>query len=74
MACLNSTYARAFNNRHSRFGHLFADRFSSYVIESEEHYEQATRYILENPVKAGLCADAAAWPWSGVDEGQSLNI
>ena len=74
MACLNSTHARAFNNRHERFGHLFSERFTSYVIESEEHYERAIRYILENPAKAGLCPDARAWPWSGIDEGQSLNV
>lgn len=77
MARLNSMYARAFNNRHERFGHVFAGRFSSYVIESEQHYEEAIRYVLENPVRAGLCDEAWSWPWSGVDltyvEGQSPN-
>ena len=67
MARLNSMYARAFNNRHKRFGHLFSARFTSYVIESEEHYERTVRYVLENPVRAGICDDASGWPWSGVD-------
>lgn len=67
MAHLNSVYARAFNNRHGRFGHVFADRFSSYVLESEEHYAKTIRYVLDNPVRAGMCAEASDWPWSGVD-------
>ncbi len=32
---LNGRYAKQFNERHVRFGHLFADRFTSRVIESE---------------------------------------
>jgi REP element-mobilizing transposase RayT len=66
MHWLNGVYARRFNERHGRTGHLFGERFSSYVVESEEHFEAAYRYILENPVRAGLCAHSSEWPWCGV--------
>jgi putative transposase len=66
MHWLNGMHARRFNERHGRSGHLFGERFSSYVIESEDQFEAAFQYVLENPVRAGLCADASEWPWSGV--------
>lgn len=62
---LFAVYAQRFNRRWGRFGHLFADRFWSRLIEDDEDYEEVCRYVLENPVKAGLCDDAADWHWSG---------
>ena len=59
---VNGDYARAFNDRYGRRGHLFAGRFSSWLVESDEHADAARHYILLNPVKAGLCAD----PGTGV--------
>jgi putative transposase len=61
---LNGTYATYFNRRHDRFGHLFAERFSSRVIEAEEYLYDACAYVLLNPVRAGLCARTEDWPWS----------
>jgi len=55
---LNFLYATNFNGRYNRRGRLFADRFASFVIRDEEHYCAACEYILQNPVKAGLCARA----------------
>mgnify|MGYP000294719195 FL=1 len=61
---LDGTYAQAFNERHARFGHLFADRFSARAIESEEHLVEACRYVVLNPYRAGLVDSPADWPWS----------
>lgn len=69
---LNGDYARAFNRRYGRRGHLFADRFASWLVESDEHCDAARTYILLNPVKAGLCARVADWPWSGSRHGRDL--
>ena len=46
-------------------GHLFGDRFSSYVLRDERHLAAAIEYILQNPVRAGLCDQARDWRWSG---------
>jgi putative transposase len=62
---LNGVYAQRFNRRHGRWGHLFGDRFASWVIETDEHLHDACRYVLENPVRAGLCERPEDWPWSG---------
>jgi REP element-mobilizing transposase RayT len=65
MHALNGRYARYFNERHNRDGHLFKGRYGAYLIESEEHLAAARECILANPVRAGLCAGVADWPWSG---------
>ena len=61
---LNGRYARHFNKRHGRFGHVFAERFSARLIESEVYLYDACAYVLVNPVKAGLCDNVEDWPWS----------
>jgi REP element-mobilizing transposase RayT len=61
---LNSHYAVLFNRRHGRFGSLFSERFAARVIDSEEYLYDACGYVLENPVKAGLCDRIQDWPWS----------
>jgi putative transposase len=61
---LNTTYSKEFNRRHARVGHTFEQRFHSLVVQREKYLRRVARYIALNPVKAGLCNDAADWPWS----------
>jgi hypothetical protein len=61
---LNGLYAQRFNERHGRKGHLFEERFACWVISDEDHLRRAIGYVLENPVKAGLCDDVRDWLWS----------
>jgi putative transposase len=61
---LNGVYAQVFNRRHSRTGHLFGDRFHAWVVDDDQHFAATCRYVLENPVRAGLCARPSDWPWS----------
>jgi REP element-mobilizing transposase RayT len=56
---LNGVYAQAFNERHERSGHLFGDRFAAFAIHDEKHLRDACEYVLQNPVRAGLCNRAA---------------
>jgi putative transposase len=64
MRRLNGVYALRFNRRYGLKGHLFETRFSSYVLRDELHLAAAVHYILENPVRAGLCREARDWRWS----------
>jgi putative transposase len=64
MRRLNGDYARRFNTRHGRRGHLFAERFSSHALRDEQHLEAAVRYVLQNPVRAGLCTRVRDWQWA----------
>jgi REP element-mobilizing transposase RayT len=72
MQRLNGLYAQRFNRRHDRVGHLFQNRYASYVIENEEYFERAIAYVRANPVEAGLCERIEDWPWAGpLDEDMS---
>jgi REP-associated tyrosine transposase len=64
MQQVNWRYARHFNQKHESFGHVFAERFTSRVIESESYLYDACVYVLLNPVKAGLCRRVEEWPCS----------
>jgi putative transposase len=64
MQWLNGTCSRITNQRHGRSAHLFRNRFSSKLIESDEYLLVACRYVVLNPVRAGLCAHPEEWPWS----------
>lgn len=61
---LNSTYAHWFNEVHGYHGHVFEARFYSGPIEADGHLLESIRYIVLNPVRAGLCAQPGQWRWS----------
>ena len=62
---LNGDLASSFNERYKRWGHLFGDRFAAFAIRDDEHLHNACEYVLNNPVRAGLCRHPEDWPWSG---------
>ena len=64
---LNGGYARFFNGRHGRSGHLFESRFGSEPIKSEAQLMAAVRYVHRNPVKPGLSI-TCDYPWSSFRE------
>lgn len=64
MQALGRRYVAWFNTRHLRSGTLWEGRFRAGLIEGERHLLACMRYIELNPVRAGLCQEAAQWPWS----------
>jgi REP element-mobilizing transposase RayT len=64
MQRLNGRYAQSFNAIHGLDGHLFQGRYYAGQVEADGHLLELTRYIVLNPVRAGLCRKPSAWPWS----------
>lgn len=64
MQRLATRYARYYNDRRERYGHVFQGRFGSRIVARESHLREVMRYIALNPVRAGLCPDPAGYPWS----------
>ena len=62
--CLNSTYAQWWNKRHGRVGHVFQGRFKDQVVERDDYLLTLSRYVVMNPVRAGLVEHPDAWAWS----------
>ena len=64
MQQLISGHARQMNQRYERRDHLFRQRFFSVQLKRESHFLEACRYVVLNPVRAGLCRSPAEWKWS----------
>jgi hypothetical protein len=61
---LNGGYAQRFNRYHSRTGHLFESRFGSVLVQRESHLLEVVRYVVLNPVRAGLVRLPENYEWS----------
>jgi putative transposase len=64
MHWLNSKYAGWFNAKYRRAGHLFQGRFKSFLIEKETYFAEVLRYVVLNPVRAGMVARPEDYRWS----------
>jgi putative transposase len=64
MQAVGRSYVRYFNQRHGRSGTLWEGRYRSTLIEAERYLLACMVYIDLNPVRAGMVALPAAWPWS----------
>jgi putative transposase len=75
MRRFHGDYARLFNLRHERRGHLFQGRFGSVLVGDDAQLWAVAAYVAVNPVEAGLCRAPEDWRWSshpatiGVAEG-----
>ena len=47
-----------------RTGRFWMEEYFDRYIRDERHFLNVQSYIRMNPVKAGLVADPAAWPWT----------
>ena len=66
MQSLGRCYVRWFNARHARAGALWHGRYRSAVVEAEPYLLDGCRYVETLPLRVGLVADAASYPWSSL--------
>jgi REP element-mobilizing transposase RayT len=64
MQYLNGRYCQQFTVRYGLPGHVLERRFFSEVVEREAYGLSLVRYIVRNPVRAGICGSPEHWPWS----------
>ena len=64
MCEVNGVYTQGFNRRHRRGGHVLQGRFKAILVDRDSYLLEVSRYIVLNPVQAGMCDSAADWPWS----------
>ena len=64
MRQLNGVYTQSFNRRYERVGHLFQGRFKAILIEKDNHLLEVCRYVVLNPVRAGVVDNPKQWKWS----------
>ena len=69
-----SSYVYYFNCKYERVGHLFQERYRSEAIETNDYLLTVFRYILQNPLKAGICPpETYSWnSWDSLENPQDF--
>lgn len=61
---VNGVYTQGFNRRHGRVGHVLQGRYKAVLVDKDSYLLELSRYVVLNPVRAGLVATTGEWPWS----------
>jgi len=64
MRQLNGVYTQTFNRTHRRVGHVFQGRYKAILVQKDAYLLELSRYIVLNPVRAGMVRSAKDWSWS----------
>jgi putative transposase len=64
MRQVNGFYTQDFNRRHGHVGHVFQGRYKAIVVERDSYLLVLCRYIVLNPVRAGMVQTAQEYRWS----------
>ena len=64
MRQLNGVFTQASNRRHGRGGHLFQGRYKAILVDGDAYLLELSRYVVLNPVRAGMVDEPGQWPWS----------
>jgi len=64
MQRLNGRYTQYFNHKHQRVGHLFQGRYKAILVEKDAYLQELCRYVVLNPVRAGMVKNVSDWSWS----------
>ncbi len=62
--------AKEINAHLGRTGMVWQREYHDRYIRDAEHLANVTRYIEQNPVKAGLCSEARQWRWGSASRKQ----
>ena len=68
MKRIGTRYVVWYNSKYERTGHLFQDRYKSEAVQDEAYFVTVLRYILNNPVKAGICDKATDYSLSSAGD------
>lgn len=68
MRLVLNSYTRYFNLKIGRLGPLWASRFKSVSVDTDEQLLHLTRYIHLNPSSAGLVGGPSEWEFSSYSE------
>ncbi len=63
-----TSYAKYFNSKYERVGHVFQDKFKSVLMENQAQLMWASVYIHLNPVKDGYVIHPSEYAWSSYND------
>lgn len=65
---IGTSFVFWYNTKYERTGHLFQDRFRSEAVNDRAYFFTVLRYIVWNPVKAGICQKPEDYKYSSARE------
>lgn len=68
MKRISSSYVYYYNNKYSRCGHLFQERYKSETVENDSYLLTVLRYIHRNPIEAKIAKEPEEYTWSSYNE------
>jgi len=68
MQLISFTYARYFNKKYDKVGHLFQGRYKAILCDRDEYLLGLVRYIHLNPVRAKIVTMPEEFQWSSHSE------
>ena len=74
MQRIKTSWAKRFNIKRRRMGHVFQGRFLSLDCDDEPYFMELLRYIHMNPVRAGLVSSPEQWKWSSCREYLDIGV
>ena len=60
---LLSRYAKGFNRKTGRSGHLFERRYGAKLVKDDSYLLELVRYIHQNPLRAGIARRVGDYSW-----------
>ena len=66
MQWLLTSHVRRYHKHYGSSGHVWQGRYKSFPVQRDEHLITVLRYVLQNPVRAGLSSTAHEWQWSSL--------
>ena len=73
MQWLLTSHVRRYHQHYGGSGHVWQGRFKSFPVQRDEHLITVLRYVLQNPVRAGLSSTPREWLWSSLRRPQVVD-
>ena len=73
MQWLLTTHVRRYHKHYGGSSHIWQGRFNSCPIQRDKHLITVLRYVLQNPVRAGLSSSAKDWQWSSLQRAEVVD-
>jgi putative transposase len=61
-----TSHVRRYHAHYRTSGHLWQERFKTFPVVTDAQFLTVFRYVLQNPVRAGMVERADDWRWSSL--------
>lgn len=72
MCDFQKSVSKAVNRISERTNHVFGGAYKGSLITNPVHYANVLKYVLRNPVAAGICSRSLNYPYSTLTRGREV--